>query len=43
VSQLCEAGVLEPISESERNRAWEARGLLDLLTDLESAIPPRFI
>jgi Fic family protein len=41
VSQLCEAGVLEPISESERNRAWEARGLLDLLTDLESAIPPR--
>jgi hypothetical protein len=36
VGQLVEAGVLSPLSESKRNRAWEATGLLDLLTDLEA-------
>jgi Fic family protein len=36
VDQLVEAGVLSPLSESKRNRAWEATGLLDLLTDLEA-------
>src|SRR5882724_2199618 len=30
------AGVLVPLSESQRNRSWEAVGLLDLLTGLES-------
>lgn len=36
VEQLAEAGVLLPVSESRRNRAWEASGLLDLLADLEA-------
>lgn len=36
VDQLVEAGVLRPLSDSKRNRAWEAAGLLDLLTDLEA-------
>ena len=36
VDRLVEAGVLSPLSESKRNRAWEATGLLDLLTDLEA-------
>jgi Fic family protein len=41
MSQLHESGVLESISENERNRSWEASGLLDLLIDLESATPLR--
>jgi Fic family protein len=36
VDQLVDAGVLTPLSESKRNRAWEANGLLDLLTELEA-------
>jgi Fic family protein len=36
IDQLVASGVLQPISESRRNRAWEAVGLLDLLADLES-------
>lgn len=36
VDQLVEAGVLAPISQSSRNRAWEAVGLLDLLSQLEA-------
>lgn len=36
LSQLTDAGVLEPISESRRNRAWEAVGLLELLEGLEA-------
>lgn len=36
VDQLVEAGVLDPLSESRRNRAWEAVGLLDLLAELEA-------
>jgi Fic family protein len=30
------AGVLTPLSESKRNRSWEAVGLLDLLANLEA-------
>lgn len=36
VDQLVDAGVLRPLSESKRNRAWEAAGLLDLLAGLEA-------
>jgi hypothetical protein len=36
VDQFVDAGVLRPLSESKRNRAWEANALLDLLTDLEA-------
>jgi Fic family protein len=36
VDQLVDADVLRPLSESKRNRAWEATGLLDLLADLEA-------
>lgn len=39
VTQLEAAGVLHPVSASKRNRAWEADGLLDLVTDLEAGIP----
>jgi hypothetical protein len=34
--ELQEAGVLVPLSESPRNRLWEATGLLDLLARLEA-------
>jgi Fic family protein len=40
IGQLVAAGVLIPISESKRNRAWEAIGLLDLLIRLESGEAP---
>jgi Fic family protein len=36
LSQLQEAKVLLPLSSSQRNRAWEAAGLLDLLEALDS-------
>lgn len=36
VDQLVDAGILHPLSESKRNRAWEADGLLDLLAELEA-------
>lgn len=36
VDQLVNAGILLPLSESKRNRAWEASGLLDLLAELEA-------
>ena len=36
VAQLEAAGVLHPVSSSKRNRAWEADGLLDLVTGLEA-------
>ena len=36
VDQLVDAGVLRPLSDSKRNRAWEANGLLDVLADLEA-------
>ncbi len=41
LSQLAAAGVLIPLGEGRRNRLWEAEGLLELLVDLESAVPPR--
>ncbi len=36
VRELVAAGVLMPVSESKRNRAWEAVGLLDLIVQLEA-------
>ena len=39
IKQLLECGVLEPISESKRNRSWEASGLLELLKGLEAGRP----
>ncbi|MFA5919389.1 MAG: Fic family protein, partial [Candidatus Nanopelagicaceae bacterium] len=41
MAQLELAGVLIRESQGQRNRTWEARGLLNLLTDLESGIIPR--
>lgn len=39
VAVLERAGVLVPLSDARRNRSWEARGLLDLLTALEEGRP----
>lgn len=39
IAQLVAAGVLAPLSESKRNRQWEAVGLLDLAADLETLGP----
>lgn len=36
IDQLDDAGVLVPLSTSKRNRAWEAKGLFDLLTELDA-------
>ena len=36
LDQLAAAGILHPLSDAKRNRAWEADGLLDLLSGLES-------
>lgn len=36
VDELAGAGVLVPLGESRRNRAWEADGLLDLVAGLEA-------
>jgi Fic family protein len=36
VEHLVSAGVLEPLSSARRNRSWEAAGLLDVLSSLES-------
>jgi len=41
MAQLELAGVLIRESQGQRNRTWEARGLLNLLNDLESGIVPR--
>jgi ribosomal protein S19E (S16A) len=40
LGQLERAGVLVRLSQGERNRTWEADGLLDLLADLEAGVPP---
>ncbi len=40
LGQLEQVGVLVRLSRGERNRTWEASGLLDLLTDLEAGRPP---
>jgi predicted transcriptional regulator len=36
IQQLIDVGVLSPISERKRNRAWEARDLLELVSGLEA-------
>jgi Fic family protein len=36
INHLVDTDVLIPLSESKRNRAWEAAGLLDLLADLDA-------
>lgn len=41
MAQLELAGVLIRESQGQRNRTWEARGLLNLLNDLESGVTPR--
>ncbi|MHB1326618.1 MAG: Fic family protein [Gemmatimonadales bacterium] len=41
LGELEEAKVLLPLSTSQRNRTWEAAGLLDLLARLEAAEPLR--
>jgi Fic family protein len=41
ISELEEAGVLEPLSGSRRNRSWEAAGLLELLAALERGDLPK--
>jgi Fic family protein len=38
VAELERAGVLSPLGDSARNRAWEAQGLLDILVDLEAGV-----
>ncbi|MGB3412045.1 MAG: Fic family protein [Microthrixaceae bacterium] len=35
IDNLVEAGVLSPLTQGRRNRAWEAVGLLDLLTEMD--------
>jgi Fic family protein len=40
IGELEEAGVLLPLTESKRNRSWEAIGLLDLLANLEAGELP---
>ena len=42
LDQLSDAGVLVPLSGGQRNRSWEARGLLDLIADLEAGELRRF-
>jgi Fic family protein len=38
IPELVVAGVLKRLSNSQRNRAWEASGLLDLIVGLESGV-----
>lgn len=38
IPDLVAAGILRSLSDSRRNRAWEASELLDLIVDLESGI-----
>lgn len=40
LAQLQNAGVLVPLSESRRNQAWEAAGLLDLIESFENGRAP---
>ena len=40
IAQLEAAGVLVPLSQSRRNRSWEAAGLLDLVAGLEAGRMP---
>jgi Fic family protein len=41
IDQLEAAGILTRLTESARNRAWEAEGLLDLIVGLEAGRPER--
>lgn len=41
LAQLAEAGVLVPVAGGQRNRSWEAAGLLPLIADLEDGEMPR--
>ena len=38
IEQMEDAGILTRLSESARNRAWEADGLLDLIVGLEAGV-----
>jgi Fic family protein len=40
IEQLVGAGVLKPLSQSKRNRSWEALGLLTLIAQLETGAAP---
>jgi len=40
IEQLVDAGVLLPVGASKRNRAWEAEGLLGLVSGLEAGEAP---
>jgi Fic family protein len=40
LARLQDAGVLVPLSDSRRNQAWEAAGLLDLIESFESGSSP---
>lgn len=40
IEQLVASGVLVPLSASKRNRAWEASGLLELISGLEEGRSP---
>lgn len=41
LDRLQQAGILKPVSESKRNRVWEAVGMFDLLEGLEAGKAPR--
>jgi Fic family protein len=41
ISRLTDAGVLQPLSDSARNRSWEATGLLPLIAALEAGELPQ--
>jgi len=40
LGHLADAGVLTPVAGGQRNRSWEATGLLDLVADLEAGELP---
>ena len=40
IDQLEAAGILTRLTESARNRVWEADGLLDLIVGLEAGVSP---
>jgi Fic family protein len=40
IEHLSDCGVLEPVSQSKRNRSWEVQGLLDLLEGLDAGEMP---
>jgi Fic family protein len=40
ITQLVDAGILQPLSQNKRNRSYEAAGLLPLITQLEAGELP---